>query len=99
MNTTIEKTELDEDLKERLKKLVMPSYRVILHNDDHNDMVYVLKVLLCYIDGMTEPKAVEVMLTAHSKGNAEVIVCPKERAEYYQGCLISSGLTATIEPV
>jgi len=38
------------------------------------------------------------MLTAHLKGSAIVVVCPKEIAEYYQGRLLNYGLTATIEP-
>ena len=55
-------------------------------------------VLLRLIDHMTPARAVDIMFTAHLNGSAVVVVCPKERAEYYQERLLQCGLTATIEP-
>ncbi len=82
----------------RMRAKLLPPYKVILFNDDYNDMDYVVAVLLRLINHLTEPAAIEIMLTAHLMGNAVVVVCPKESAEYYQERLLGYGLTATIEP-
>jgi ATP-dependent Clp protease adaptor protein ClpS len=82
----------------RMRAKLLPPYKVILFNDDYNDMDYVVAVLLRLINHLAEPAAIEIMLTAHLMGNAVVVVCPKESAEYYQERLLGYGLTATIEP-
>lgn len=82
----------------RLRAKLFPPYRVVLFNDDYNDMDYVVTILLRLINHLTPTKAIEIMLIAHLKGSAIVVVCPKERAEYYQESLLSYGLTAIIEP-
>lgn len=82
----------------RLRAKLLPPYKVILFNDDHNDMDYVVMVLLRLINHLTPAEAQEIMLTAHLTGSAVVVVCPKESAEYYQERLLGYGLTATIEP-
>jgi ATP-dependent Clp protease adaptor protein ClpS len=86
----------EERTRERVR--LLPPYKVILFNDDYNDMEYVVAVLLRLINHLTPPEAYEIMLTAHLTGSAVVIVCPKESAEYYQERLSGYGLTATIEP-
>lgn len=82
----------------RWRAKLLPPYKVVLFNDDYNDMDYVVAILLRLINHLTPVEAVEIMLTAHLTGSAVVVVCPKERAEYYQESLVSYGLTATIEP-
>jgi ATP-dependent Clp protease adaptor protein ClpS len=82
----------------RLRAKLLPPYKVILWNDDHNDMDYVVGVLLRLINHLTAPEAIDIMLTTHLTGSAVVVVCAKEIAEYYQERLLSAGLTATIEP-
>lgn len=82
----------------RLRARLLPPYKVILFNDDYNEMDYVVAVLLHLINHLTQSEALEIMLTAHLTGSAVVVVCPKERAEYYQERLLGYGLTATIEP-
>ena len=82
----------------RLRAKLLPPYKVILFNDDYNDMEYVVAVLLQLINHLTQPEAAEIMVTAHLTGSAVVVVCPKESAEYYQERLSGYGLTATIEP-
>lgn len=82
----------------RLRAKLLPPYKVVLFNDDYNDMDYVVMVLLHLINHLTQPEAEKIMLTAHLSGSAVVIVCPKESAEYYQERLLGYGLTATIEP-
>ena len=82
----------------RLRAHLWPPYKVILWNDDHNEMDFVVTVLLRLVNQLTPAEAMKIMLTAHLNGSAVVIVCPKENAEYYQERLLSYGLTATIEP-
>jgi ATP-dependent Clp protease adaptor protein ClpS len=48
---------------------------------------------------MSQRRAVDVAMTAHQTGVAEVIVCAQEHAEMYQDLLQNDGLTVTIEPV
>lgn len=82
----------------RMRAKLLPPYKVILFNDDYNDMDYVVAVLLHLIDHLSQQEAIQIMLTAHLTGSAVVIVCPKEHAEYYQERLLGYGLSATIEP-
>lgn len=88
--------ETEELIRQRAK--ILPPYKVVLFNDDYNDMDYVVAVLLHTINRLTQQDAESIMLTAHLTGSAVVVVCPKETAEYYQERLLSYGLTATIEP-
>lgn len=77
---------------------LLPPYKVVLHNDDHNEMMYVVFSLLQAVNSLSPQEAEHIMMTAHLNGKATVVVCPKEAAEYYQERLLSYGLTATIEP-
>ena|SRR5215472_972929 len=78
-------------------KLLSP-YKVLIHNDDYNEMNYVVFALLHSVNSLSIEEAERIMLTAHLTGQAVVVVCPKEAAEYYQERLLSYNLTATIEP-
>jgi ATP-dependent Clp protease adaptor protein ClpS len=89
-------TETEELVRQRAR--LLPPYKVILFNDDYNDMDYVVAVLLRTINNLSQQEAERIMLTAHLTGSAVVVVCPKEIAEYYQERLLGYGLTATIEP-
>lgn len=75
----------------------LPPYRVLLHNDDHNDMLHVVRTLV-ELTPLNKTRAVEVTLEAHTRGVALVVVTHKERAELYQQQFASKSLTATIEP-
>ena len=86
--------ELDQEV---LKKL-LPPFKVILHNDDHNSMGLVIAALMKSVPSITEEEASVIMMTAHQEGAAVVIVCPQEAAEHYQSRILSFGLTCTIEP-
>lgn len=92
--TAIPGTAVDEETLRRL----IPPYRVILHNDDHNSMDHVILTLLRCVPSLGPEDAEQIMWTAHTHGQATVIECPKETAEHYRNCLESAGLTATIEP-
>lgn len=75
----------------------MPLWKVILHNDDVNDEVYVVRSLI-ELAAMRTQRAVEVMLEAHNAGVALVCAVHRERAELFQEQFQSKGLTVTIEP-
>jgi ATP-dependent Clp protease adaptor protein ClpS len=85
--------EQDQDVRRRL----LPPYKVILHNDDHNSMDHVVRALQKSVPGMSLGRASAIMWEAHTSGKAVVIACPLELAELYQQRLLSFGLTATIE--
>jgi ATP-dependent Clp protease adaptor protein ClpS len=89
-------TETEKAVRQRVR--LLPPYKVILFNDDYNDMDYVVAVLLHTFNNLSQQEAEHIMLTAHLTGSAVVVVCPKEIAEYYQERLLGYGLTATIEP-
>lgn len=57
-----------------------PLYRVIIHNDDVTPMDFVVHIL-GRIFFVTGPDAVQIMLTAHYKGNAHVQTLPKNEAQ------------------
>ncbi len=88
---------MPEELILKRTKL-LPPYKVIVHNDDHNEMNYVIHALVNSVTVLTLQEAEHIMLTAHLSGRAVVTVCPKEVAEYYQERLLSYQLIATIEP-
>ena len=91
MQREIATRSLQETLREAL-----PPATVVLHNDDVNAMDHVVHALLESVPELDADRAVEVMLTAHEHGQADVIVCPLERAELYRDRLERHGLTATI---
>ncbi|HZM23838.1 MAG TPA: ATP-dependent Clp protease adaptor ClpS [Anaerolineales bacterium] len=57
-----------------------PLYRVIIHNDDVTPMDFVVHVLKTFFY-LSNPKAAEIMLTAHVYGTAYVQTLRKTEAE------------------
>ena len=86
----------DLDLQRLLD--LFPPYRVILHNDDVHNMDEVVVALCKSVPGLEVRKAILIMLEAHQTGQATVVVCAREQAEYYAERLGTFGLTVTIEP-
>ncbi len=76
---------------------ILPPWLVILHNDDHNEMMYVVGCLQKTVPHLSRDRAFEIMLEAHNHGRAVVTSCPLELAELYRDRLEGFGLTATIE--
>jgi ATP-dependent Clp protease adaptor protein ClpS len=77
--------------------VVMPRYKVLLHNDDVNSMEHVVKALKQVFKFELE-ECVRIMVEAHSKGVALCAVEPLEQAELHRDQLQSFSLVATIEP-
>lgn len=82
-------------VRPRLDKL--PPWRVLLHNDDVNDMVHVVASIM-EITHLEKQRAMLVMLEAHTEGVALLTVAHQELAELYKDQLTSKGLSVTIEP-
>lgn len=89
-------TPVEERTLEDLLRTALPPTTVVLHNDDVNSMGHVIISLLESVPELEPDRAVEVMLTAHERGQADVITCPLERAELYRDRLVQHNLIATI---
>lgn len=89
-------TETPTRTLEETLRAALPPATVVLHNDDVNSMDHVVLALLDSVPELDPQRAVEIMLTAHEHGEADVITCPLERAELYRDRLERRGLTATI---
>jgi ATP-dependent Clp protease adaptor protein ClpS len=98
MTLTTSEAQIKPEELTRLRTRLLPPFKVVLFNDDYNEMNYVIFALQHAVNNLTVQEAENIMLTAHLTGSAVVVVCPKETAEYYQERLLGYGLTATIEP-
>lgn len=85
----------DKQPDKKLDKL--PPYKVLLHNDDHNEMGHVVRTILA-LTPLKEFEAVRRMAEAHQRGLTLLLTTHKERAELYRDQFKSKGLTVTIEP-
>ncbi len=68
------------EIVEETETELEPLYRVIIHNDDVTPMDFVTHILTG-IFALTQPNALEVMLTAHYTGAAYVQTLPKTEAQ------------------
>src|SRR5438876_12293406 len=75
----------------------LPPWKVLLHNDDKNDMLFVV-VTIMELTPLGEQDAKLRTLEAHETGVALLLTTHKERAELYKDQFESKGLTVTIEP-
>jgi ATP-dependent Clp protease adaptor protein ClpS len=75
----------------------LPQYRVLLHNDEVNDMAFVVESI-CDLTPLAPQRAAAVMLEAHRTGVALMLVTHRERAELYVDLFNSRKLTVTMEP-
>lgn len=81
----------------RPRRRNLPRFKVLLHNDDHNTMEYVVRVIQ-KLTPLSKEEAVLRMREAHETGVSLLLVTHKERAELYVEQFASCGLTTTIEP-
>lgn len=75
----------------------LPPFRVLLHNDDHTEMGFVVRTLR-EVAALERERAEQVMLETHRTGVGLVTIAHKERAELYVEQFMSKGLRASCEP-
>jgi len=68
------------ELIEQTETEFEPLYRVIIHNDHVTPMDFVVRILTT-IFSLSNPKAAEIMMTAHIYGTAYVQTLPKSETE------------------
>ena len=71
--------------------------RVLLHNDQVSEPLYVVESL-CELTPLMPQRAAAVMMEAHRTGVALVLVTHQERAELYVDQFRSKRLVVTMEP-
>jgi len=76
---------------------MLPPWKVLLHNDDKNDQIFVARTIL-ELTPLKQQEAELRMKEANDTGVALLLVTHKERAELYKDQFESKGLTVTIEP-
>lgn len=74
----------------------LPPWKVLLHNDDKNEMHYVVMTIMS-LTPLKQEDAVLRTLEAHETGVSLLLTTHKERAELYKDQFQSKGLTVTIE--
>ncbi len=87
-------TKTDERTEVRLAR----PWKVIVHDDPVNLMVYVTHVFM-RIFGYARPHAERLMLEVHHQGRSIVWTGDRERAEVFVIKLHAAHLLATMEPV
>ena len=75
----------------------LPPWKVLLHNDDKNDILFVVKTIM-ELTPLNEQDAKLRTVEANDTGVALLLTTHKERAELYQEQFQSKGLTVTVEP-
>jgi ATP-dependent Clp protease adaptor protein ClpS len=88
-------------LKERSPKQPAPRalrpWRVILHNDDLNEIEKVVQVI-CQLTRLNKEEAIARTIEAHKSGAALLLVTHQERAELYVEQFLTYKLIVTAEP-
>ena len=75
----------------------LPPWKVLLHNDDKNDVPFVIDTIVA-LTPLNKDEAQQRTKEADQSGVALLLVTHKERAELYKDQFDSKGLTVTIEP-
>lgn len=75
----------------------LPPWRVLLHNDEVNEIGFVIESL-CRFARLSVPSATRCTMEAHKKGLAMITATHREHAELIADQLTSLRLTVTIEP-
>ena len=75
----------------------LPPWKVLLHNDDKNEMLFVVLTIM-ELTPLNEQAATVRTVEAHKTGVSLILSTHKERAELYLEQFQSKGLTVTIEP-
>lgn len=85
-----------EDVDDAVKNAFAKRWVLLLWNDDHNPMDY---VVMCIIEilAMDVEKAIKLMASAHKTGKVGVAMDHREKLELYHEQFGEKGLTTTIE--
>lgn len=75
---------------------LLPPWRVILHNDDKNEIEDVVRVVR-RLTPLNQEESIARTLEAHKTGVSVLLVTHQERAELYVEQFQSCGLTVTAE--
>jgi len=75
----------------------LPPWKVLLHNDDKNEILFVVKTIT-ELTPLNEQDAKLRTVEANDTGVALLLTTHKERAELYKEQFESKGLIVTIEP-
>ncbi len=75
----------------------LPPWRILLHNDNVNDMPYVVETIVA-LTRLTRHDAEARMLEAHNKGLSLLLTTHREHAELLDEQFQSKRLKVTIEP-
>lgn len=75
----------------------LPPWKVLLHNDDKNELLFVVKTIM-ELTPLNEQDAKLRTVEANDTGVALLLTTHKERAELYKEQFESKGLIVTIEP-
>ena len=81
----------------RPRPRLLPPWRVLLHNDNVNDMPYVVDTIIA-LTTLNRHDAVTRMLEAHNRGLALLLTTHREHAELLDEQFQSKRLKVTIEP-
>lgn len=76
---------------------MLPPWKVLLHNDDKNEIGYVVETIL-QLTPLKQQDALLRMKEAHDTGVSLLLTTHKERAELYKEQFESKSLTVSIEP-
>ena len=74
----------------------LPIWKVLLHNDDVNNMNYVVNTIMM-LTPLGQDQAACRMQEAHQKGVSLLLSTHRERAELYAAQFASRNLSVTIE--
>jgi ATP-dependent Clp protease adapter protein ClpS len=74
-----------------------PHYKVILHNDVAQDLMFVVRTVM-ELTRLCREEATHKMWEAHHYGCSMLLITYRERAELYVEQFASKGLTVSIEP-
>ena len=74
----------------------LPRWKILLHNDDHNDIDFVITTIV-QLTPLDTHEAAQRTHEAHNAGLSLLLTTHKERAELYQQQFTSKNLVVTIE--
>ena len=83
---------------EQFRTKELPRYKVVLHQDAVNDLMFVVRSVMELIR-FPRAEATHKMWEAYHRGRSVLLTTYLERAELYVQQFASKGLTVTTEPV